>query len=193
MALNIVANIPYLRKLVCAYTGKPVKVHAVSDGQHDPLYFSSDAFDPGTFVNSSEKLFKMLGTRMGVEGAASGGAELTCPYTGNRMTISHTPGIGFRAVGGFRPASPMKHPADFARAMMSEMGKVPADAPEASVTRVAASRREDNSEEAPPPIISMDDARGMAEDILKPSHVAATRIQVPAGAPRKRGVSMKRK
>ena len=182
MALNIEPKIPYLRKLVCAYTGEPVTVRMVSDRGGAPLYFSPDAFDPGSWVKDSVELFKKLGMRDGVDGAARNGRQLVCPYTGAKMSVENHPSLGVRASGGFRPGKPVANPVDFARAMMSRGGKVPSGAPAARAA-VGASRREDASEGVDAPRVSKDLALAEAESILKDKLPVKTSVTVPAGTP----------
>lgn len=183
MALNIVPKSPYLKRLTCAYTGKPAEVRMVSVGSGDPLYFSAEAFDPGAFVPKSEDLFRMLSFRDGVEGAARGGRELFCPYTGEKMTVQHVPGLGFRAVGGFRPSVPQKDPFKFAADMMTRDGITPSDAPKPA--RVAAAKVEDTDEGPIEPIVSRDSAMEMAETIIKKSFTPKPGIVAPGGVPKK--------
>lgn len=183
MALNIVHKAPYLRKLKCAYTGKPAEIRMVSSGSSDPLYFSAEAFDPGSFVPKSADLFRLLSFRDGVEGAARGGRELFCPYTGEKMTVQHVPGLGFHAVGGFRPSAPQKDPFKLAADMMTRDGITPSDAPKPA--RVSVAKVEEAPEELPPPAVSMDSAMEMAEDIVKKSYTPKSGIVAPGGAPRK--------
>ena len=179
MPINVTAKQPYLRKLVCAYTGKPIEVKMVSFGGRDPVYFSWDAYDPGAFVSSSAELFRALGTRNGVEGAARNGKELVCPYTGAPMTVERREGLGFRAVGGFRPSEPQTDPALYARCVMSRGGVVPPGAP-TCVSRVSASRSDGPAEEAERPKVSLDSALVEAEGILKDVLPRKTMVTVPA-------------
>lgn len=185
MSLNIEPKIPYLRKLVCAYTGKPAAVRMVSDRGAEPLFFSPDAFDPGSWVADSVELFRLLGTRDGIVGAARNGRELTCPYTGAKMTVERHPSLGVRASGGFRPGKPVQDPAAFARAMMSRNGKVPEGAP-GSRPAMSAARREDTYEEVDAPTVSADAAMTEAENILKDKVAVKTSVTVP-GAPGRKG------
>lgn len=184
MSLNLLAQAPYLRNLVCAYTGKPADVRVVS-GKIGTLYFAAAAFDPGTYVESSVKLLYLLGFRNGVEGSARNGAELTCPYTGARMTIERHPELGFRAVGGFRPSLPQKDSFKFAADMMTRGGVTPKNAPVA--VRVVASVNDGPAETAEERRVSDDTSLEMAEGILKDSIPVKTMITVPAKPKGKKG------
>lgn len=175
MALNVKANFPFFKHLKCAYTGAPVTVRMASAKALPPVYFSSDAFDPGAFVPTSEELFAKLGVRDGVDGAATGMARLVCPYTGARMSIEHVPGIGYHAVGGFRPSAPMADPAKFAAAMQTR-GGVTASVPESA--RISASEREDTSPEDGPARVSRDLALEQAEALIKDKLPVRTSVVV---------------
>lgn len=177
MSLNVKANFPFFKNLKCAYTGNPVEVRMVSAKARPPVYFSPDAFDPGEFVPTSQQLFALLGFRDGVDGAASGTARLVCPYTGAEMTIEHVPGLGYHAIGGFRPSIPMSDPAAFAKAMLRRRGEAPADAPESA--RVQAVEREDTSPEEGPAQVSRDLALEHAESVLKDKLPVKTSVVVP--------------
>lgn len=129
MSLIVPASQSFLKTLKCAYTGEPVTVLAVSNGRSPVMFFSPDAYDPTAFHPASTELFSNLGRRNGVAGACGGGRELICPYTGASMTIEEVKGLGYRAVGGFSPSTPMADPVEFARAMLTRNGKVPSKAP----------------------------------------------------------------
>ena len=177
MSVNVVAKIPMLKRLSCAYTGVPAEVRVVSHRGAEPLYFSPTAFDPSEFQDSAEALFQKLSMRDGVQGAAAGGAELVCPYTGARMTVEDVPGFGVRAKGGFSPSQPVASPALFARLMMTRGGVVPEGAPEYVPVRVAARDLVDGPEERPDPSpVTEAAAREMAERLL---HGRDGKVTVP--------------
>ena len=180
MSLNVPATQIYLRHLKCAYTGKPVQVRMVSVGEAPPQYFSPDAFDPSDVFETSAELFAQLGTRDGVRGAAKGGAELVCPYTGVQMTVQKVPPCGFHAVGGFHPMHPMTDPIEFARAMLMRNGVVPKDAPKKTPPPKASLRTEAEADENPAKL--GDDALKASEGILKNVAPGRTTITVPGRA-----------
>lgn len=129
MSLNEVAKQRVFNGLTDPYTGKPVTVRVIAGGGDMPMFFSPDAFDPSVPVPTVKELLEKAGTRNGVSGALSGGAELTCPYTGNRMYISTGPD-GACLKGGFRPSRPVRGAAEFNFAMRMRDGKSDAEAPE---------------------------------------------------------------
>lgn len=184
MPLNEISPDRIFRGLKCAYTGKPVTVRVVAAGKSMPVYFSPDAFDPMTeSFPSSEALFAALSQRGGVAGAASGGNELVCPYTGAKMTVVKTT-AGFSASGGFSPAKPLSDKVAFARAMRARGGVVPDDAPKPSVV-TATSVVEP---EARPPIQAEADdfAKEHAETLLREHAKRAVSVRVQ-GRKRKKG------
>jgi hypothetical protein len=176
MSLNVPATQVYFRNLLCAYTGKPVSVLAISSGDRAPLYFSPDAFDPSFFVSTPEELFAALGTRDGVAGAARHGAELKCPYTGAEMTLNYVKGFGYQAVGGFRPSEPLSDPVAFARSMLMRNGKVPKSAPKHTPPPKARAL-EVAEPPAPKPRLS-DEAAAKAENILRDLAPTKTTVTV---------------
>jgi hypothetical protein len=183
MSLNVVAQAKYLRELKDAYTGRTVTVRTVGTGSAQ-LFFSPDAFDPGSWHSDSVGLLKMLGTRDGIEGVARGSKALVCAYTGARMTIVHDPVFGFRAAGGFRPSRPCTDPFAFARGMMSRGGVAPDNAPKPA--RIAVSAPAEEPEEIDRLEVSESDAMQAAENILKGGMPAKVSVTVPAGAPKRR-------
>ena len=130
MSLNEVAKQRVFNGLTDPYTGRPVTVRVIAGGSDMPMFFSPDAFDPSVPVPTVKELLEKAGTRNGVSGSMSGGAELTCPYTGNRMSISTGPD-GACLKGGFRPSRPMRGAAEFNYAMRLRDGVSEIDAPEA--------------------------------------------------------------
>lgn len=184
MALNVVATQKFLRKLRCAYTGQPVEVRMIAHGDKPPLYFSPDAYDPAAeCAKTSEELFRRLGVRDGVAGAARDGAELVCPYTGRRMAVEADSRFGFRAVGGYSPSTPVSDCVEFARAMMTRGGVVPEDAPKPAPAPVRVALVEET--EAPPETAGAptDVAMEFAEKMTKERAPRRPRITVPAGVP----------
>ena len=185
MSLNVEVKTPYLKNLVCAYTGKPAGVRMVSRGSEAPVYFAANAYDPAAIHETAAELLERLGTRNGITGVLQGSAALVCPYTGNRLTIQKVEGLGFRATGGFSPSLPTKDPIAFARAMNMRGGAEPAGKEIKPVSILAAVVPEP-PEEIVAPAVSENDAGAMAEDILKDTADlrAKTSVTVPAGAPR---------
>lgn len=185
MPVNVPANAPYLRRLVCAYTGRPADIRMISDGRMPALYLAAAAFDPtNAGLPTPEALFRALGTRDGVEGAARDGAELLCPYTGAVMTPVNIPGIGWCATGGFSPSTPQDSPEGLARGLMSRGGVVPDGAPVRA--RVAVSAPVPPPEAVDTPAITRDDALAEAERFLKDRLPVRTSVTVPRGAPRRK-------
>ena len=179
MSLNVSASQVYFKNLKCAYTGQPMSVKAISRGSAPAMFFSPDAFDPTFFRDTSQELFAMLGTRDGVRGAARNGGELVCPYTGNQMTINHAAGLGFQALGGFSPSTPVADPVAYARAVMSRKGKVSPKAPKAQPPPKVAARAPVEKGE-PAPTTSIDLARETADRLV---HMTAKPVTVSmAGA-----------
>ena len=175
MPLNEVANQKIFKGLTDPYTGKPVTVRVVAAGADMPMFFSPDAFDPSVPVPTVKELLEKAGTRNGVSGVLSGGAELTCPYTGNRMTISSGP-EGACLKGGFRPSRPVRGAAEFNYAMRMRDGKSEIDAPEAPPAVVFV--------EDPPVITSGSDepkdySKEYAERVLAPMLPKKTVVTVP--------------
>lgn len=168
---------PYLRKLKCAYTGKPVKVMMSGTKSASQLYFVDGAADPADWYPTSRELFKILGSRDGVENAARDGAELFCPYTNVRMSIERHPKFGFRALNGYRPTVPVRDPFLLAAKMMTRKGVTPKEAPKPAV--VTAEKIEDKTPDSVhTPIASEDEALQAAEDILKDGMPTKTMVQV---------------
>jgi hypothetical protein len=141
-----------------------------------PRYFSPDAFDPADVQASSVKLMEAAGTRNGIMGAATNGNELTCPYTGRRMTITAMPDGGYRLTGGFSPSTPQKDPLAFARSMRMRGGVSPDGEPEA--------RPEVSFPEAKPEVREYDSSKSpdyaleYAEKVLKPIIPKRATVQV---------------
>ena len=184
MPLNEISPDRIFRGLKCAYTGKPVTVRVVAAGKGMPVYFSPDAFDPMMeSFPSSEELFAALSQRNGVSGAASGGNELMCPYTGARMTVVRTV-CGFSASGGFSPSKPVADKTAFARAMLTRGGVVPDAAPKAAVVSVSDMVE---AEEREPIRTEADDfAKEHAEAALKSAIKRRTQVSMAGkGKPKK--------
>lgn len=178
MPITAELTYPYLKKLRCAYTGKPVKVMMTGTKTAEQMYFVEGSADPGDWYPTSEALMKMLGTRDGIEGAARDGKELICPYNGKRMSIERKPGFGFRATNGYRPSVPVKDPFLLAANMMTRNGVTPANAPKPA--RVAVEKIEDRTPDAERKIVATEDeALQAAEDILKDDLPAKTVVTVP--------------
>lgn len=183
MPLNEISPDRIFRGLKCAYTGKPVAVRVVAAGKGMPVYFSPDAFDPMTdSFPSSEALFAALSQRGGITGAASGGNELVCPYTGAHMTVVRTAG-GFSASGGFSPAKPMSDKVAFATAMLTRGGVAPDTAPKAARVSVADVVE---AEERPVFRTDADDfAKEHAEKALRDVVKRRTSVSMSRGKPKK--------
>ena len=175
MSLNVAASHAYFKNLKCAYTGLPITVRAVSHGNSQALFFSPDAFDPTIFRGSSKDLFALLGTRGGVRGAARNGAELVCPYTGAQMTVKEVTGLGYQALGGFSPTTPCNDPVEFARALMTRGGKVPAKAPKPTpAPKMAKISPVENGESGPetPMALAHDVVDRLVHKVAKPIKVS---------------------
>ena len=183
MPLNEISPDRIFRGLKCAYTGRPVTVRVVAAGKGMPVYFSPDAFDPMTdSFPSSEALFAALSQRGGVTGAASGGNELVCPYTGAHMTIVRTP-AGFSASGGFSPAKPLADKVAFARAMLTRGGVLPESAPQPA--RVSAGDPIPPETRAPDKTSADDYALEHAEAALRNVVKRRTTVSMSKGKPKK--------
>lgn len=182
MSLDVVAKQKFLRGLKCAYTGREIAVRMIGTGSAC-LYFSEDAFDPGDWHATPAALLTALGTRDGIVNAAREGAELVCPYTGEKMTLRHDPVFGYGVTGGYRPSRPVTDPFLFARMMMTRKGVAPKNAPKP--VRVSLTEAAEPEEDVDRAEISTDAAMQAAENILKPSMPVRPTITVPGGAPRK--------
>ena len=175
MSLNEVAKQRIFNGLTDPYTGKQVTVRVIAGGSDMPMFFSPDAYDPSIPVPTVKELLEKAGTRNGVSGSLSGGAELTCPYTGNRMYISTGP-EGACLKGGFRPSRPMRGAAEFNFAMRMRGGNSEIDAPDAPPSVVFV--------EDPPVVTSGSDepkdySKEYAERILAPMLPKKTVVTVP--------------
>lgn len=164
MAINVTMKDKYLQDLKCAYTGAKVSVRMTGLTGKPPVYFVEGAFDPGEPVKEARLLLKLLGTRNGIEGMAREGAELVCPYTGETMRIERSP-QGYYVTGGYRPQLPVHDPYLLTRNMLMRDGKVPANAPKA--TMVTAEARVDRTPDIEiKPVATLDQAMQEAEEIL---------------------------
>lgn len=183
MPLNEISPDKLFRGLKCAYTGKPVTVRVVAAGKGMPVYFSPDAFDPMTdSFPSSEALFAALSQRGGVSGAASGGNELVCPYTGAHMTVVRT-AAGFSASGGFSPAKPVSDRTVFARSMLMRGGAVPAEAPQP--VHISAGDPVQPEFSTPDKKVADDFALEHAEEVLRNVVKRRTSVSMSRGKPKK--------
>ena len=195
MSLNVTAEDKICKGLVCAYTKKPITVRVVAAGSGSPIFFSPDAFDPSVPVASSTELFKMLSTRNGIIGAATGGEEFKCPYTGKTITVRRTANGMHYAHGGLSPNTPTFDKVALVRGLMMRNGKVPEGAP-AAKDRVVMKKiiPEEKRPDLSPSVSREAEAyvEGHADLLVRGVKRPAT-VGVPDGVPKKAPAKRKRR
>lgn len=184
MPINEVATQKVFKGLTCAYTGKPVTVRVIAANGASPLFFSPDAFDPSVPMGTVKALLEAAGTRNGIMGALSSGAELTCPYSGSRMSISRDD-EGARLVGGFRPSRPVPG-ADMFNHLMRMRGGVATTAAPDTKGRITFNAADDTPAvkraSGKPKDVSLE----YAEEVLSPLAPKRVSVSVPGAVPKRR-------
>lgn len=184
MHLNTVATNKFFHGLVCPYTGKKISVRVVAHGRRKPMYFSPDAFDPSIACDSAEALLQKAGTRNGIIGAVQGD-KLTCPYTGNKLTLVKI-GDSFSLDGGFRPSALHDEATEFGRMLWTRNGKFTGQEIMFSKVNVIVMEREPVETD---PAAKTDEISGEAMDAvgeLAHSLVKPVSVSVPGGVPKKK-------